>query len=68
MFRQLHKKLVRWTTFHTKMLRGMVKIDVKKDVCHFELVIKVLILNIYIYIYIERKNEQSTNTNKARAY
>ncbi len=32
MFRQLHKKLVRWTTFHTKMLKGMVKIDVKKDV------------------------------------
>jgi hypothetical protein len=55
MFRQLHRKLVRWTTFHTKMFRGMVKIDVKKDVCHFELVIEVLII-------------QSTNTNNARAY
>ncbi len=45
MFRQLHRKLVRWTTSHTKMLRGMVKIDVKKDVCHFKLVIEVLIIN-----------------------
>jgi len=47
MFRQLHKKLVRWTTFHTKMLRGTVKIDLKKDVYHFELVIEVLILYIF---------------------
>ncbi len=47
MFRQLHRKLVRWTTCHTKMLRGMVKIDVKKDVCHFKLVIEMLIIYIY---------------------
>jgi hypothetical protein len=42
MFIQLHKKLVKWTTSHTKMLKGIVKIDVKKDVCHFALVLEVL--------------------------
>jgi hypothetical protein len=53
MFIQLHKELVRWTTYHNKMLMGIVKIDVKKDVCHFALVIKVLMQ----YFFLE-KNPQ----------
>jgi len=53
MFIQLHKDLVRWTTYHNKMLMGIVKIDVKKDVCHFALAIKVLMQ----YFFLE-KNPQ----------
>jgi len=49
MFKQLHRKIIRWTTSHIKMLSGMVKIDVKKDVCHFELVVQVL--TIYIDVF-----------------
>jgi len=71
MFRQLHRKLVRWTTSHTKMLRVMVKIDVKKDVCHFELVIKALILFIFlknnsqVTTMLELTKAQQSSTSKA---
>lgn len=42
MFRHLHRKLVKWITFQTKMLKSIVKIDVKKDVFHSTLVIEML--------------------------
>jgi hypothetical protein len=35
MFRHLHKKLVRWITFQTKMLKSIMKIDVKKGCMSF---------------------------------
>jgi hypothetical protein len=55
------------------MLRGMVKIDVKKDVRHFELVIEILIIYIYIYIknnpqiptMLELIKTQQSSTSKA---
>ncbi len=28
----------RWTTSYSKMLKGTIKVDVQKDVCHFALV------------------------------
>jgi F0F1-type ATP synthase membrane subunit a len=53
------------------MLRGMVKSDVKKDVCHFELVIEVLILYIFlknnpqIPTMLELTKAQQSSTSKA---
>jgi hypothetical protein len=38
----LHKELAKWITLETKMPKGIVKVDAEKDVCHFALVIKVL--------------------------
>jgi hypothetical protein len=49
----------------------MVKIDVKKDVCHFELVIEVLILYIFlknnpqITTMLELTKAQQSSTSKA---
>jgi hypothetical protein len=34
LFNQLIRKLMRWTTFQTKMLMGIIKVDPKKDVYH----------------------------------
>jgi len=53
------------------MLKVMVKIDVKKDVCHFELVIEVLILYIFkknnpqITTMLELTKAQQSSTSKA---
>jgi hypothetical protein len=53
------------------MLRVMVKIDVKKDVCHFELVIKALILFIFlknnsqVTTMLELTKAQQSSTSKA---
>jgi hypothetical protein len=38
----LHKELAKWTTLETKMPEGILKVDAKKNVYHFALVIKVL--------------------------
>ncbi len=56
MSKQLHKKLVRWTTFQTKIHRVIVKFDVKKDVCHFALVIELLMEFIFEKISIDTNN------------
>jgi hypothetical protein len=50
MFKQLQKELIRWTTSHTKMLRGTIKVDPKKDVCHFAVVIEVLMQHLFLEI------------------
>jgi hypothetical protein len=42
MFKQLQKELVRWTTSKTKMLKGIIKVDPKKNVCHLALAIEIL--------------------------
>jgi hypothetical protein len=47
------------------MFRGMVKIYVKKDVCHFELVIEVLIIYIQIPTTLELTKAQQSSTSKA---
>jgi hypothetical protein len=47
MFKQLQKEWIRWTTSHTKMLKGIIKVDPKKDVCHFALVIEVLMQHLF---------------------
>jgi hypothetical protein len=71
MFRKLHRKLVRWTTFHTKMLKCMVKTDFKMNVCHFEFLIEVLILYIFlennpqIQTMLEPTKAQQSSTSKA---
>jgi hypothetical protein len=33
---------MKWTTFKTKILRGTIKVDLKKDVYHLALVINTL--------------------------
>ncbi len=50
MFKQLHKKLIRCTMAQTNMLQGTRKFDVRKYVCHFTLVIEMLICNIFSQI------------------
>jgi hypothetical protein len=50
MFKQLQKEWIRWTTSHTKMLRGTIKVDPKKDVCHFVVVIEVLMQHLFLEI------------------
>jgi hypothetical protein len=42
MFKQMNKELMRWTTFQTKMMMGIVKVEPKKDVCHLTLIIEIL--------------------------
>jgi hypothetical protein len=48
MFKQLQKKLIRWTTFLTKMLKGIIKIYLKKDVCHLALIIEILMQHFFL--------------------
>jgi hypothetical protein len=42
MFEQMHKELMRWTTFQTKMMMGITKVEPKKYVYHLTLIIEIL--------------------------
>jgi hypothetical protein len=42
LFKQLQRKLTRWTTSQTKIMMGTIKVVPKKDVRHLALVIEIL--------------------------
>jgi hypothetical protein len=42
MFKQMHTKLMKWTTFQTKMMMGITKVEPKKNVYHLTLIIEIL--------------------------
>lgn len=72
-YKQLHSKLTRWRTSQTRMLRGIMKVDAKKDICHSTLVTKMLIQyflfesNPQILVVLKPTKGQQTSTSKANA-
>ncbi len=70
MQRWLCKELAKWTRLETKMPNSIVKVDVKKYVCHFALVIKVLMQYFFfkgdpqILTMLEPAKTQQTSTSK----
>ncbi len=42
LFKQMQRELMKWTTSQTKMMMGIVEVDLKKDICHSTLVIEIL--------------------------
>jgi hypothetical protein len=47
LFKQLQRKLMRWTTFQTKMMMGTVEVNPKKHVYHLVLIIEILMQHFF---------------------
>jgi hypothetical protein len=47
LFKQMQKEFMKWKTSQTKMMMGTIKVDIKKDICHSTLVIKILMQHFF---------------------
>ncbi len=48
LFKQLQRELMSWTTSQTKMMMGIVKVNLKKNVYHSVLIVESLMQHFFL--------------------